>query len=88
MKILLALLLVIAFALVADAQTCMNGVCLLESRPALAPLLPPIAPAMRSIVEAQPIRRVAAAPVIYMRQQVVQTAVRRGVFRYRIFRRF
>lgn len=72
MRPLLALLVVCSIGLVADAQVCVNGVCYIEQRPALAPLLPSLVPAVRSVLESQPIRRVATAPVRYMNHRVVQ----------------
>lgn len=85
MKGLLALLFVIALTLVVNGQF-VNGVCRLEKHPTLAPSLPPIAPAMRSILESHSIRRVAVAPVRYANQRVVQPTLRYGSNAVRVFR--
>ncbi len=86
MRGLLALIFVVALTLVAHGQTCVNGVCSLEQRPTLAPSLPPLAPAMRSVLESHSIRRVAVAPVRYANQRVVQPTLRYGSNAVRVFR--
>lgn len=86
MKGLFALLFVVSLTLVANGQTCVDGVCSVNSQPTLAPMLPPLAPAMRSILESHSIRRVAVAPVRYANQRVVQPTLRYGSNAVRIFR--
>ena len=84
MKTLLIVLSFILGCLVADsvsAQDCANGQC--SIRPRLAPPLPPMAPMLRSVMEAQPVRRVVAMPINTVQRVVVRPY---QVQRFRVFR--
>lgn len=81
------MLIVLSFALgclvieCVSAQDCANGQCLV--RPRLAPPLPPMAPVLRSVMEAQPVRRVVAMPINTVQRVVVRPY---QVQRFRVFR--
>lgn len=78
MKGLLALVLIAALAVTANSQECSGNSCAFEQRPTLAPALPAVMPAMRSILESHTIRRAAIAPLRYANQKVVQPTFRYG----------
>lgn len=87
MKSVLALVFVMALTLVAHGQTCVDGVCSVDGRPTRAPLLPAVAPVLRSVIEQQPVRRAAAIPVHYARHHVLQPTMRySGKVISRVFR--
>lgn len=78
MKSVLAFVFALAIATAVHGQTCVNGVCSMDGRVTVAPSLPPIAPIMRSVLENQPVRRIAAVPLRYASHQVVQPTIRYG----------
>lgn len=89
---LVAILLACLLCLSVTAQDCANGQCSMQ-RPTFAPPLPNVQAALHSVVDAQPVRRVASAVVRLPVQSVrsvqyaspVQRAARGGILR-RLFR--
>lgn len=90
---LVAILLACMLCSSVSAQDCANGQCSMRARPTFAPPLPNIQAALHSVVDAQPVRRVASAVVRLPVQSVrsvqyaspVQRAARGGILR-RLFR--